>query len=475
MGGDRAMNDVLFRSATAAADALRRKEISSGELTELLFARLGAVNPGLNAVIEQRREAALAEAAAADAATARGDARGPLHGVPVTIKESFNVAGMHTTWGNPAFQNFVAERDATVVRRLRQSGAIIAAKTNVAFMLGDFAQTANDQYGVTNNPWDPSRTPGGSSGGAAAAVAAGLSFADCGTDLVGSVRIPASFCGVYGLRPTASTVPLTGMQPPGAPVASSDVTWLSSAGPVARSAGDLRALLRELGGPEDAAAKAYAWTLAPPRHTRLAEFRVGVVLDHESAPMTAEVDTVLSAVLDAVADAGVTIVEGWPDGVDPVQSAESFGFQVGLFFGYTSPGSQLPDFADVVEAEGRRSAVRAAWARYFDGIDVFLCPVNFTPAFAHDARPFEQRTIATPEGERPYAEQPFWTAHAALAGLPAVAAPAGLAPSGLPVGIQVIGPQHEDDTAITFAELLADVAGGYERPPVEDLGFRASV
>jgi amidase len=347
MGGGRAMNDVLFRSATAAADALRRKEISSGELTELLFARIDAVNPGLNAVIEQRREAALAEAAAADAATARGDARGPLHGVPVTIKESFNVAGMHTTWGNPAFQNFVAERDAAVVRRLRQSGAIIAAKTNVAFMLGDFAQTANDRYGVTNNPWDPSRTPGGSSGGAAAAVAAGLSFADCGTDLVGSVRIPASFCGVYGLRPTASTVPLTGMQPPGAPVASSDVTWLSSAGPVARSAGDLRALLRELGGPEDAAAKAYAWTLAPPRHTRLAEFRVGVVLDHESAPVTAEVDTVLSAVLDAVADAGVTIVEGWPDGVDPVQSAESFGFQVGLFFAYTSPGSPLPDFADV--------------------------------------------------------------------------------------------------------------------------------
>jgi amidase len=197
------MNDVLFRSAADRADALRRKEISSGELTELLFARIDAVNPRLNAVIDQRREAARAEAAAADAATARGEAVGPLHGVPVTIKESFDVAGMHTTWGNPAFQEFVADSDATVVQRMKQSGAIVVGKTNVAFMLGDFAQTANELYGVTNNPWDTSRTPGGSSGGAAAAVAAGLSFAECGTDLVGSVRIPGSFCGVYALRPTA--------------------------------------------------------------------------------------------------------------------------------------------------------------------------------------------------------------------------------------------------------------------------------
>jgi amidase len=460
------MNDVLFRSAADRADALRRKEISSGELTELLFARIDAVNPRLNAVIDQRREAARAEAAAADAATARGEAVGPLHGVPVTIKESFDVAGMHTTWGNPAFQEFVADSDATVVQRMKQSGAIVVGKTNVAFMLGDFAQTANELYGVTNNPWDTSRTPGGSSGGAAAAVAAGLSFAECGTDLVGSVRIPGSFCGVYALRPTARTVPLTGMQPPGGPAAPDDGTHMSTAGPLARSAADLRTLLRVLGGPEDPAAKAYAWTPAPPRHTRLSDFRIGVVLDHEAAPVTGEVGTALSAVVDGLAGAGVTIVEGWPDGVHPVQSAESFGFQVGLFFAYASPGSELPDFADVVEQEHRRTEIRAAWARYFDGVDAFVCPVNFTAAFAHDARSFEQRTIPTPEGERAYTDQPFWTAHAALAGLPAVAAPAGLTSSSLPVGVQVIGPQHEDDTAITFAELLADVVGGYQRPPI---------
>ncbi len=175
----------------------------------MLLARIEAVNPALNAVVELRPEAALREAVAADEASARGDAAGPLHGVPMTIKDSFNVAGLHTTWGNPAFKDFVADSDATVVRRLRQAGAIIVGKTNVAFMLADFGQTANELYGVTNNPWDTTRTPGGSTGGSAAALSAGMTFLEYGSDLVGSIRIPASFCGVYGLKPSAGIVPLT--------------------------------------------------------------------------------------------------------------------------------------------------------------------------------------------------------------------------------------------------------------------------
>src|ERR671921_2509967 len=156
---------MLFQSATDAAQAVRRKELSSRELTEMLITRIESVNPALNAVVEIRREGALQEALAADEATARGDAVGPLHGVPITIKDSFNVAGLHTTWGNPAFKDFVADWDATVAWRLRQAGAIIIGKTNVAFMLGDFGQTTNELFGVTNNPWDTARTPGGSSGG----------------------------------------------------------------------------------------------------------------------------------------------------------------------------------------------------------------------------------------------------------------------------------------------------------------------
>src|ERR671912_573885 len=185
----RDVHETLFQSATDAAQALSRKELSSRELTEMLLARIEAVNPALNAVVELRREATLHEAAAADEATARGDAAGPLHGVPMTIKDSFNVSGLHTTWGNPAFKEFVADSDATVVRRLKEAGAIIVGKTNVAFMLGDFGQTANELYGITNNPWDTTHTAGGSTGGAAAALSAGMTFLEYGSDLVGSIRI----------------------------------------------------------------------------------------------------------------------------------------------------------------------------------------------------------------------------------------------------------------------------------------------
>src|SRR5215204_5056662 len=456
----------LFRSATDAAQAVRRKEISSRELTEMLLARIDSVNPALNAVVELRREAALQEAAAADEATARSDVAGPLHGVPMTIKDSFNVSGLHTTWGNPAFKEFVADSDATVARRLKEAGAIIVGKTNVAFMLGDFGQTANELYGITNNPWDTTHTPGGSTGGAAAALSAGMTFLEYGTDLVGSIRIPASFCGVYGLKPSVGIVPLSGFQPPGPPPPPSDMTYMSAVGPLGRSPRDLRTALSVTGGPEEQAAKAYSWALSPSRHTRLEDFRVGVVLDHEQSPVSSEVAAPLSNAVDALARAGATVVEGWPDAVDPVQHYESFGFHVRLFFAFQQPDEDFATLSEVVDHENRRMAARAAWSRYFNQIDVFLCPVNFTPAFPHDTRPLEERTITTPEGERPYNDQTFWVSHASLPGLPAVAAPIGRTPGGLPVGAQIVGPLYEDNTAITFAELFTDVIGGYNPPPL---------
>jgi amidase len=460
------MHEALLQSATDAAQMLSRKQLSSRELTELLLARIQAVNPALNAVVELRPEAALREAAGADQATARGGELGPLHGLPMTIKDSFNVAGLHTTWGNPAFKDFVADWDATVVRRLRQAGAIIVGKTNVAFMLGDFGQTANELYGVTSNPWDPTRTPGGSTGGAAAAVSAGMAFLEYGTDLVGSIRIPASFCGVYGLKPSAGIVPLTGFQPPGPPAGPSEMLYMSAVGPLGRSAGDLRTALRVTGGPEGPAAKAYSWALAPPRHPRLEEFRVGVVLDHQHAPVSSEVTAPLANAVDALARAGVTVVEGWPDGIDPVRNYESFGFQVQLFFAFQQPGEDFATLSEVIDQQTRRMAARVAWNRYFDDVDVFLCPANFTPAFPHDPRPFQARTITTPQGERRYDDQAFWVSHASLPGLPAVSAPIGRTPGGLPVGAQLVGPLHEDNTAITFAERLAEVIGGYQPPPL---------
>jgi amidase len=432
----------------------------------MLLARIDAVNPALNAVVELRLEAALQEAAAADQAIAQGVLR-PLQGVPMTIKESFNVAGLHTTWGNPAFKDYVADSDATVVRRLKEAGAIIVGKTNVHFMLADFGQTANELYGVTNNPWDITRTPGGSTGGGAAALSAGMTFLEYGSDLVGSIRIPASFCGVYGLKPSVEIVPLTGFQTPGPPAGPSEMRYMSAVGPLGRSVRDLRVALNVTAGPEAPAANAYSWALARPRHTGLKDFRVGVVLDHERAPVSSEITTLLSNTVDALSRTGATVVEGWPEGMDPIQQYESFGFHVGLFFAFLQPGEDSAQkLSEFIDQETRRMSARAAWRRYFNDIDVFVCPADFTPAFPHDNLPFEERTITTPEGEQPYDNQPFWISHASLAGLPAVVAPIGRTPGGLPVGAQIIGPLHEDDTALTFAELLGDVIGGYESPRV---------
>ncbi|MBE1493114.1 amidase [Amycolatopsis lexingtonensis] len=413
---------TFFRTATEVAAGIRRGALSSRELTEGLLARIDADD--LNAVVVTDREAALEAAAAAD----RGAATGPLHGVPITVKEAFDVAGLPTTWGEPAFAGHRADRDAVVVERLRAAGAIVVGKTNAHHLLADFGQTANPLYGRTLNPRDRTRTPGGSSGGAAAALAAGLSFLDYGSDLAGSIRIPAAYCGVYGLKPTPGTVSLQGFQPPGAPAPTRE--FPSAVGPLARSAADLRLALGVTASRK----------LEPSRRTRLADFRAGVVLDDPACPVTADVGKALSDAVDALARAGVEIREGWPESVDPVGQAEAFGFQVELFFangGLDGAGEQ----------ERRRLAFTAAWDRYFRDVDVFLCPAVFTTAF---------RDL----GDR-YADQPFWIAQASLPGLPAVSAPAG---GELPVGLQVVGPAHEDDTAITFADLAAAVVGGFTPP-----------
>jgi amidase len=446
--------ETRWRSACEAAAAIAAREVSSRELTEAVLRRIEAVNPRLNAVVELRAEEALSEASLSDETRPAG----PFQGVPITVKEALNVAGLRTTWGNPAFRDYVADLDATVVGRLRRAGAIIVGKTNAHFMLADFAQTFNDVYGRTNNPWDPELTPGGSSGGGAAAVAAGATFLDYGSDLVGSIRIPAAFCGVYGLKPSVGVVPLTGLQPPGPPALPSEMLYMSNLGPFGRAAGDLRAALAATGGPENAA---YSWALPPPRAAELGEFRVGVVIEEVSS----EVGAVLSDAVDALAAASVKIVEGWPEGIDPAAEAEAFDYHVQLFLAFAQPEGSFERLGELIEYERRRMAAREAWGRYFRDLDAFLCPVNFTPAFPHDTSPFEARTVATPDGPRRYDEQPFWISHASLPGLPAVAAPMGRTAGGLPVGAQVIGPLYEDDTAITFAELAAGVVGGYEPPP----------
>jgi amidase len=356
-----------------------------------------------------------------------------------------------------------------VVARLRDAGAIIAGKTNVAPMLADY-QTDNDVYGLSRNPWDLSRTPGGSTGGGAAALAAGLTFLEYGSDLAGSIRIPAAFCGVYGLKPSAGTMPLAGFQPPGPAAAPSEMTYMSALGPLARSAADLRAALIATAGPEGPKAGSYSWRLAPPRHRRLQDYRVGFVLDDVGCPVSAEITGALSGLMDRLAANGVTVREGWPDGVDPAAVYRSFGYHVQLFLTFQTPGNPLGDLtgslSEFIGYENHRMAVRAAWQRCFRDVDVFVSPVTFTTAFRHDARPFPDRTIETPDGLRRYDDLPFWIAQASLPGLPAVAAPVGRTAAGLPVGAQLIGPLYEDDTVLMFAELLTDITGGFAAPPL---------
>lgn len=440
----------MMTTATEIARRIRAGEVTSREVTEQLLARI-AHDDSVNAVVETRAEFALRSADAADAAIADEREVGPLHGVPMTIKECFNVAGLHTTWGNPAFAEYVADQDAVVVERLSRAGAIIVGKSNVHTMLADFGQTTNEIYGRTNNPADPTRTPGGSSGGGAAALAAGLSYLEYGSDLVGSIRLPAAYCGVYGLKPTVGLVPQQGFQVPGPPEVPSEFPNLSTIGPLSRSAADLRTALRVTGGP----AAPFSWELPRSRHSRLADFRVGVVTDHPAAPVSSEVGDVLSATVDRIGRSGAKIVEGWPDGVDPWDQAEAFGSQVELFFALHGGEPSSLSLAEAIEQERRRMGARMKWQQYFEEVDVFLCPASFTAAFPHDDRPFEERTITTSYGEQRYDAQVFWIAHASLTGHPALSMPIGQTPDGLPVGAQVIGPWHEDDTAITFAELVA--------------------
>jgi amidase len=476
-----------FAAAAESADAVRRKRISASELVALMFQRIDRYNPALNAIVWQDREQAMARARGADEALARGKSYGALHGVPVTIKESFAYRGSPNTWGIPALADAISPRTAAAVGRLESAGAIVVGKTNVPLMLGDW-QTFNPVYGTTNNPWDLTRTPGGSTGGGAAALAAGLGSLTLGSDLAGSIRIPAHFCGVYGHKPSLGLVSMEGFQPgpwdgsPGYPMD------LSVAGPMARSARDLSLALTVLGGADGDGATAWTWRMPTPRHARLQDFRVGYVMDDDTAgPVASDVRALYEHVLSGLGNAGVRLDRGWPADVDP--QAHTKTFQYLLFALVTADASsdqreqarhRLKDHPDDMMAAAlaephtrwlretqRRLAFRSAWQKYFESHDVFLLPATFTAAFPHDqTMPIENRVVDTPEGKRPYVrDMASWISAATVAGLPATVAPVGRTAAGLPAGIQIVAPMWEDGTSIEFAALLADVIGGFTPPP----------
>jgi amidase len=429
----------------------------------------------------------MARARRADEARARGLATGALHGVPITIKESFAYEGSPNTWGIPALKDAISPRTAVAVERLESAGAIVVGKTNVPVMLGDW-QTYNPIHGTTNNPWDLTRTPGGSTGGGAAALAAGIGSLTLGSDLGGSIRIPAHFCGVYGHKPSLEFVSTAGLQPgpwdgsPGYPMD------LSVVGPLARDARDLALALTTLGGADTDAAKAWTWRMPQPRHARLRDFRVGYVLDDETlGPVASDAREVYERTLSALSKAGAKLERGWPPDVD--LRAHRMTFLYLLFALVTLDAGEaerdqarkrLKDHPEDMMAAAlaephvrwlhetrRRLTFRSQWQKYFQSHDVFLMPTTFTAAFPHDhSMPLEKRMVDTPEGKRPYGrDMASWIGLATVAGLPATDAPVGLTRAGLPVGLQIVAPMWEDGTSIEFAALMADVVGGFSRPP----------
>jgi amidase len=484
-----------FASALTASRAIRRGDVSSVELTARMLDRVQQLNPRLNAIVTLTPDAARARAQAADQALARGEWWGPFHGVPMTIKDTFEIAGVRTTGGTPSFADHVPKSDAAVVSRLRAAGAVILGKTNVPFMARD-VQSYNDIFGTTNNPWDLSRTPGGSSGGEAAALAAGLSYLGVGSDIGGSIRTPAHFCGIYGHKPTLNVVPLRGHVPPPPGTPPLPPAELAVAGPMARAAGDLRAALEVLGGPDGDEATAYRWSLPAPRGSRLSEYRIGFVLDDPACPVSTEVGDAVAATVEALQRAGAKVDEGWPTDVVPAEQHATYIYLLSAAYAYLLLDEQVEVARQLAARQDgslrtrraeawtaphksfqaaaiRRIAARAAWQAYFRTHDVFLLPTAFVPAFPHDhseAPPgplvgrLDERVITTAKGPRAYTDMFFWISFATLGGLPATTAPAGLTRDGLPVGIQIIGPYREDATPIDLAGRLADVVGGF-RPP----------
>ena len=480
------MSDIAFWSAKRLAGHIRRGKIGAAELLDHYVTRVEKYNPALNAIIASDIPAAKKRARAADRAAKKGESWGPLHGVPMTVKESFQALGLPTTWGVPMFRDNRLPGNALAVERLLGAGAVVFGKTNVPLWLGDW-QAYNDIYGTSNNPWDPARTPGGSSGGSAAALAAGLTGLELGSDIGGSIRMPAHFCGVWGHKPTYGICPPTG-HALGDWAAQADVAVI---GPMGRSADDLAIGLAAIAGPDAIDGAGYRLQLAAPAKSRLREFKVAVMLDHPLAPVDRELQAVLQALVAFLAKQKVKLDDRARPRLDLVESYRVYRllFAAAISGGQTdeqfqanladanalAPGddshralmirANVLHHKDWLRLNEQRHHMRRRWSEFFRDYDLLLCPMAPCPAVPHDHRPFPARTIMVNGQERPYDELLFWPSLALATYLPATSAPVGLTQGGLPVGVQIIGPPYGDRTCIAFAQLLEREYRGFEAPP----------
>jgi amidase len=427
-------------------------------------------------------------AAEADAATARGERWGPLHGLPMTVKDSFETEGLVTTSGAPELAGHVPERDADAVANLKAAGAIVWGKTNLPLYAGDW-QSYNAVYGLSRNPWDRTRTVGGSSGGAAASVAAGITALELGSDIGGSIRVPSHFNGTFGHKPTWGAVSGRG-HIPGPPGSLSDAD-LGVMGPIGRSAADLELAMDVLtaGGFSGLPGA----ELPPARRSAvmLGGCRVGLWLDDPACPVSAQTARLLADAAEALEGEGARLVS---EARIRTPLAESDRVYRTLLYAAMAPGfparviEQMraiaaegdPDdpmvtqaraltlgHTDWLRANERRLQIRAEWVELFEAVDVVLAPIAPVPAFPHDTdTPFDRRVIDVDGEPRPYSSMLVWPGLATLPLLPATAVPVGRTDAGLPVGLQVVGPPWGDRTCIAVAGHLEGILGGFT-PPAE--------
>jgi amidase len=451
-----------FSSAEEMVNAIRQGQITSVELLNLHLDRIQHYNDDINAVVALDVDVARKRAAEADKAIAEGQDWGPLHGLPMTVKDVFEVVGMPATSGDPKLKDYIPNRNAIAVQRLIDAGAIIFGKTNVPFHASD-VQTYNEIYGTTNNPWDLSRTPGGSSGGSAAALAAGFTPLELGSDIGGSLRNPAHYTGVFGHKPTFGVVPRYGHIPPmpgRVPPHVMPAIPLFVVGPLARSADDLELALEVLSTPNSMDDSANRPELLPPRKRQFKDYRVAVWFtdSYPPAEIDADVLATLKMTVEKLRDAGLDIYEETRPDIDLLIDG-SLWYEI---YSQMRAGA-LPLGEVLVERQKKQQKM---WAEFFERYDVLLAPISPTVAFPHDhKRTLLSRTLEINGQEKPMLNYLTWASMAVVSGLPATVAPVGLSDSGLPVGIQIIGAKFEDRTTIAFARGLSALIGGFVAPP----------
>ena len=461
------------------------KQLGAMELLDHFVARAQRLNPTINAICEfdvQRARQAARQADQFRAAVSPLE-RGVLYGIPMTVKESFDVEGLKTARGVPVHRDRIAKADSTAVERLRRAGAIVFGKTNVPYNLSDY-QSFNAIHGITRNPWNLDCTPGGSSGGSAAALAAGMTPLELGGDLGGSIRVPAHCCGVFGHRPSYGVVPF-GRNTADNPVTAVDI---ATAGPMARSAEDLQALFALLAGPDALQSRGWGLQLPPARATRLQDFRVALWFDNGRYPLDGKVRDCLEDFANRLAAIGVQVSRTHPDldaemldrlHMRMIRAATSSRLPLEDLESQRLAWQASPCPAFAVELQGvfyshrewladdeARQLIRWQCATFFSEIDILLCPVLPVTAWPHQLDPdFSTRSLQINGQQLPYRERAFWSALSGLAELPATVMPAGMAANGMPVGVQIIGGPFEDHTSLAFAAAAEQALGGFTRPP----------